>query len=199
MNRLTLKRVAAFFFRVTLSDSLIAIALVLSGCQHSYRENSVVGAPARPKLRSDSTVFVAIPADGRYHHRFVPDSGQYCAVTIRDAFARYVKRAYVGRKVQTFAEGLETARANDCTYFVYPTILRWEDHATEFSGRRDKLEVKVEVAEAATGEILHATILQGRSRLFTGGGDSPEDLLIEPVRNYLASLFQPVHVPSALR
>jgi hypothetical protein len=173
--------------------------LLLSACQHTYRELPVGGAPPRPELPTGSTVYVAIPPDGRHRKEFVPESGQFTAVTLRDAFAKYVKRAYVGRRVQSYQEGLETARAAGCGYFVYPTILRWEDRFTEYSGRRDLVEIKVEIAEAASGEVLHATILRGRSRLFTDGGDTPQDLLPEPIRNYVASLFQPVHVPSALR
>ncbi|MBI4660857.1 MAG: DUF4823 domain-containing protein [Verrucomicrobia bacterium] len=173
--------------------------LVLAGCQHSFQEIPATGVPAKPKLRTDSTVYVAIPPDARFKNEFVFNSGQLTAVAIRDAFAAYVKRAYVGRKPESFTEGLETARANLCTYFVYPSILRWEDRATEFSGRRDRIEIRIEVVEAASGEILHAATLRGRSRWFTDGGDTPQDLLQEPVRNYVASLFQPVRVPSALR
>jgi len=194
----TLNQRLRFPHAITAALGILA-ALLLCGCQHSYREMPVANVPARPKLKTDSTVFVAIPPDGRHHHQFVYESGQFTAVTIRDAFAKYVKRAYVGRRVQTFAEGLETARAAGCGYFICPTILRWEDRSTEYSGRRDLLEIKVEIVEAASGEILHATVLQGRSRLFTDGGDAPQDLLPEPIRNYVASLFQPVHTPSALR
>jgi len=177
----------------------IAGVLLFSACEHTYREVPIAGAPARPKLQMNDTVYVAIPPDGRHRKEFVPESGQFTAVTFRDVFAKYAKRAYVGRRVQSFQEGLETARAAGCRYFIYPTILRWEDRATEYSTRRDLVEIKVEVAEAASGEILHATVLRGRSRLFTDGGDTPQDLLPEPIRNYVASLFQPVHTPSAMR
>lgn len=178
---------------------LTAAALTLLGCQHTYQEINVAGVPPRPKLRTDSTVYVALPPDARHKKEFIFNTGQITAVAVRDAFAKYVKRAYVGRRAQSFAEGLETARATQCAYFIYPSILVWENHATEFSGRRDRIEIKLEVADAATGEILHATILRGLSRWFTDGGDTPQDLLPEPIRNYVASLFQPIETPSALR
>jgi hypothetical protein len=186
-----IKRAAAWF--ATLAT------LFLAGCQHAYQELPVAGAPERPILRTDSTVYVALPPDGRRKRDFVPASGETMAIIVRDTFAKYVKRAYMGRRVQSFADGLETARTNQWNYFVYPSILRWEDHATDLSGLRDKIEVKIEVADTATGEILHATVLRGRSRWFSDGGDTPKDLLPEPVQNYVSSLFQPVRVPSALR
>ena len=191
--------VGAFLRRSAIAVLLAASVLFFSGCQHTYMEIPVAGVAARSKLRTDSIVLVAIPADGRFKNQFASNSGQITAVALRDAFAKFVKRAYVGRKVQSFADGLETARTNNCTYFIFPTILRWENHATEFSGRRDLVEIKIEVAASDTGEILHATILRGRSRWFSDGGDMPQDLLEEPVRNYVTSLFQPVHIPTALR
>ena len=177
----------------------VLASLSLMGCQHAYQEMPVAGAPKRPILRTDSTVYVALPPDGRRKRDFVPASGETAAILIRDAFAKYVKRAYMGRRVQSFADGLETARANQWNYFVYPSILRWEDHATDLSGLRDKIEVKIEIADTVSGEILHATVLRGRSRWFSGGEDTPKDLLPDPVRNYVSSLFQPVRVPSAFR
>ena len=197
--RQSLGKKGRFLRSPALAGLLMASAMLLSGCQHTYVELPVPGVPARSKLMTDSVVLVAIPADGRFKSQFASNSGQITAVALRDAFAKFVKRAYVGRKVQSFAEGLETARTNNCAYFIFPTILRWENHATEFSGRRDRVEIKIEVAASGSGEILHATILRGRSRWFTDGGDTPQDLLEEPVRNYATSLFQPVHIPTALR
>lgn len=184
----------------TLAKIFLGFAVALfAGCQHTYKELPVAGVPALPKLKADTMVYVAIPPDARFKKELIQNSGQTTSVVVRDAFAKYVKRAYVGRRAQTFAEGLETAREVQCAYFVYPSILVWEDHATDLSGRRDKLEIKIQVADSATGEVLHATILSGRSRWFNDGGDTPQDLLPEPVKNYVASLFQPVYTPSALR
>jgi hypothetical protein len=174
-------------------------ALALVGCEHTYQEVPVSSNASRPKLKTEVLLYVPIPPDGRFKKDFVVDSGTLTAVAVRDAFAKYVKRAYLGRRVESFEESLETARNHNCAYVVYSRVLRWEDRATEFSGRTDKIEIRIEVADSASGEILHATILKGRSRWLTDGGDSPKDLLLEPIKNYAASLFQPVSRPSGLR
>ncbi|MCI0534799.1 MAG: DUF4823 domain-containing protein [Verrucomicrobiales bacterium] len=151
-----------------------------------------------PKLSTTAIVYVAVPSDAYQKKELTIDSGRQTAELVRDAFAKYVRRAYVGRQTETFAEALATGRKFNCTYLVYPWLLRWEDHTTEFSGVRDKVEIKIEVVDIPSGEILHATTIQGKGPWMTSGGDSPPDILAEPVGKYVASLFQVIHTPSAL-
>lgn len=185
--------------RSILALSLAATALSLPGCRHAYQEVKLGQIAARPTLQTDATVFVALPADARFKNAPVVNSGRLAAVTVRSAFAKYVKAAYLGRRLEGFQENLEAARQSRCRYLVYPSLLRWEDRLTEYTTIRDKLEIKIDVADTASGAILHSSVLKGKSRVFTDGDDSPKDLLEEPIRNFVASLFRPEYTPSALR
>jgi hypothetical protein len=179
--------------------ALSLLWLILLGCQHTYQEKRLEKDAALPRLSTDATAYVAIPPDAWDKKQVATDSGKLTAVAVRDAFAKNLKRAFLARRLETFSQSLETARNANCTYLVYPTVLLWEDHSTEFSGVRDKIEVRIRVADSVSGDILAETILKGKSRWFTDGGDVPQDLLQEPIQNYVASLFHPVYVPSALR
>lgn len=172
---------------------------IFTGCEHTYVENRVGESSERPRLHPDAIAYVAIPPDARYKRGFAQNSGKATAYALRDEFAKYFQRAYVGRKIESFEEGLETARAYKWSYFVYPTVLRWEDRSTENSGRRDRLEIQIQVVDSKSGALLDATILKGKSRWMTDGGDIPDDLLAEPIRNYVASFFNSLATPSALR
>jgi hypothetical protein len=175
----------------------IAIAAFVSGCEHSAHETPT-GQITGPKLKTDSIVYVAVPPDALYKKDLAIDSGRQTAELIRTHFAKYARKAYVGRHVETFAEALATASKFNCTYLAYPWLLQWEDHATEFSGVRDKVEIKIEVAEVPSGNILHSKTIAGTGVWLTSGGESPRDILTEPVAKYVASLFQTVRTPSAL-
>jgi hypothetical protein len=72
---------------------------------------------------------------------------------------------------------------------VYPTILHWEDRATEWSGIPDRVEIKIEIIGATTGKGLDSAIIKGKSGLATFGGDHPQDLLPKPVEDYVSGLF----------
>ena len=70
-----------------------------------------------------------------------------------------------------------------------PEILHWEDRNTEWSGIKDKIEIKLVVYDAATGNELASTIIAGKIKWATFGGDHPQDLLPEPLKRYVESLY----------
>jgi hypothetical protein len=175
---------------------LVALLATVLGCKHTYEQVPVTSTGV--KLRSNGTVYVATPADARFKKEIIVDSGRTAAKAIREAFARHARLAWVGRRPETRDEALSSAQGIPSTYLVYPTIVRWEDRSTENTGRRDRIELKIEVLDPLSGEVLHATVLKGTSRWFTDGGDKPDDLLTEPIEKYVASLFQPVYAPSGL-
>jgi hypothetical protein len=186
-------------FRLFLSAACVTLLLASSACKSTHEEIRQNASAPRPKLRSDSLIYVALPAAAKFKNDFVPNSNTATANILRDTFSKYVKRAYSGRRTESFEEALETARRNACTYLIFPTILRWEDHSTEFSGIRDKLELKIDLADAVSGDILDSTVLKAEGKWMSDGGDTPQDLLPAPVANYVDSLFQgPIAVPSAL-
>jgi Domain of unknown function (DUF4823) len=74
-------------------------------------------------------------------------------------------------------------------YYVVSEILHWEDHATEWSGLPDKIEVKIMVYDGGTGKELASTLIAGESKWATFGGDHPQDLLPEPLNSYVESLY----------
>jgi hypothetical protein len=177
---------------------LACLMLVLVGCKSSYEQVEVANTPSRPQLDTKAAVYVALAGDFQHKKDFIINSGRTTSEIIRDTFAKYARRAYIARRPESFAESLETARNGKCAYLVYPTILHWEDHTTELTGIPDRIEVKIEITDTATGNPLHATVLKGRGSVMTDGGDRPQDLLPEPVSKYVASLFQVIHTPSAL-
>lgn len=170
-----------------------------AGCQHRYEEVDALPGAGREKLRTDASVYVAIPFDARFKGELVMNSGKLTAEVVQDSFKKFVKRAYGGRKVESLEESLQTAREHQITYLAHITLLRWEDRATEYSGRTDKLELRIDVLDVETGETLHSKLIRGKSRWMTDGGDAPQDLLPEPVDRFVASLFQVTHVPSAMQ
>jgi hypothetical protein len=82
-------------------------------------------------------------------------------------------------------------RKSEFKYLVYPTILHWEDRATEWSALPDRIEVKIDLIETATGKLLDSVVIRGKSGLATLGCDHPQDLLPKPVDEFVSTLFHP--------
>ncbi|HHS7683625.1 TPA: DUF4823 domain-containing protein [Yersinia enterocolitica] len=51
------------------------------------------------------------------------------------------------------------------------------------------IAIKITVYNAASDNIISSTIINGKSKWATFGGDHPQDLLAKPVSEYISSLF----------
>jgi len=166
----------------------VVSALLLASCADT---NEVVRLDTSSDVRLDvaSTIYIAVPADGVYGANTYRGSGQNTAQIINSAFAKRSRLTEVGRCPQSFSEARDAALSDNWQYFVYPTILHWEDRATEWSAIPDKVEVKIEVVETATNRSLASAVIKGKSGLATFGGDRPQDLLPEPIEEFVSSLY----------
>ncbi len=161
----------------------ILVVVVLAGCAASYQQNVV--APMASKLERGKPVLIATPASGSYGNKQYPASGQQTATVVHGAFAKYTKAAVSNCLDLTC---LLNEGRKDYSYYVVPQILHWEDRNTEWSGIPDRVEIKITVYDAS-GKDLAAIVLSGTSKWATFGGDHPEDLLPEPIGQYVTSLY----------
>ena len=163
---------------------LLAIGLAY-GCASTYEQVDVTAPSA--KLQQGKSIMIATPSDGSYASSSYSGSGNMTAVAVNAAFARYSDNISVSTECKDI-ECLKT-QSTSVDYFVVPEILQWEDRNTEWSGKKDKLEVKLSVFDAADGATLATTIISGTSKWMTFGGDHPQDLLPEPLNKYVESLY----------
>ena len=105
------------------------------------------------------------------------------------SFAKRTSVVEIGTSYQRQEDALGFARGKSFAYLVYPTILHWEDRATEWSGIPDKVEVKIQLFNVREGSPVETVFIKGKSGLATFGGDHPQDLLPEPVEKFVSSLY----------
>ena len=147
-----------------------AIAL-LSGCYVSNREikYSIKGA-----VPVGTAISVTPPEDGIYMEDVYPNSGKVVARKLVAALTPY----YPGSSV--------SSAGNGSGYLIEPKILHWEDRATEWSGKADR--VKVSLPLYRSGSLVGSALVTANSSWWTFGGDHPEDLLDTPFEAYAAAL-----------
>ncbi len=185
------------FFPFLVSCVAASAALLTASCRTTVSQTAtseLKGAQLNPK----SAMYVGIPADAPGRKGPVLNSGQKAAELIRDAFGKCARQAWIGRRMEVFDDALETARNIRAHYLVYPTLIRWEDRATEWNGLPDKAEIKIQIADCATGDIIHSSILKATGPNMSSGDETPAEILVEPVAKYAASVFQKTHTPTAL-
>ncbi|MGV3774674.1 MAG: DUF4823 domain-containing protein [Verrucomicrobiales bacterium] len=176
--------------------SLCCLVFAGSGCKNTYKEQSEF--KLAPKLQQDNRIFVAMPFDAVFKGRVMFKSGKNVASTISEAFGRYGRGVFVSKQPQSLSESMESARGVRAEYLIYPTIVTWEDRATEWSAMRDKLVLRMDVIEVANGQTVYSRTVTGRGKWMTEGGDTPSDLLDDPVESFANDLYKKHEIPSGL-
>ena len=172
---------------------VIPCALVLfTGCAHNYKLHSIQRSGP---LRKDGSALVSIPQDGAFERISYPGSGRQVARVVAAAFAKHVKQVDTLPAPAQANEQFEAAKKGGFRYLVVPTVAHWEDRATEWSGRSDRIEIEIRTLNVDDKSTVTLGSIEGKSRWGTLGGDSPEDMLSEPIDAYVGWLFAPIGAP----
>lgn len=166
---------------------LLLAALLLSSCTQKLSVDHV--SAKQGELSRGGFAYVSVPRDGQYGTIIYHGSGQLTTQAVAAAFAKYLKISEMSLRVENTGEALARARQLSADYLVVPLILQWEDRATEWSGRRDKIKIKITVVDVQSERTLASAVISGKSTYWTLGGDNPEDMLSEPVNEFVGSLF----------
>lgn len=166
--------------------AVIIVSFIACGCASTYRQETLVSP--RAKLSRNKSVLISTPADGFYESDHYADSGKATSNAVRAAFAYFSNNVAVVPDCENLV-CLQKGRPQGTGYYVVPEILHWEERATEWSGLPDKIEIKISVYEGRNLEELASTVVSGKSKWATFGGDHPQDLLPEPIKKFVRSLY----------
>jgi hypothetical protein len=167
---------------------MLAIAIFLAGCADSHSLN-VSNAEIVNKIPSTSSAYVALSEDGSYGSKNYVGSGRLLSNVIRSGLVTHINDVTVAENPESLKSSITTAQGNGSDILFYPTILHWEDRATEWSGKADKVKVKIVTWDVKQNTEVSSAIIDGASGLATFGGDHPQDLLPEPITAYINTLF----------
>lgn len=165
----------------------LGFTLTLAGCADSHNWTPQQNGSAR--IGANDRIFISTPMNGEYGSHVYRGSGRNTAKIIYNAANGKSRWVRVGGVAESFEDAVFQAQRADQDILIFPTILHWEDRATEWSMIPDKVEVKVDVVNVQTGDVISSGVIKGSSGLATLGGDHPQDLLPEPVAEFVSSLF----------
>ncbi len=160
----------------------------LGACAPSGLEQT---AAAAADLSPSASVYVAIPADGRFAGHVYPESGRRLARLIVRAFAPHVRAVKAATEAESEAAALASARDGGFTYLAASRILRWEDRAGAWSGMADAAEIRITLIETRSGDAADIVVIVGqnvRDGAAVGRG-APEDLLVRPLEGYVTRVL----------
>ncbi|WP_417667543.1 DUF4823 domain-containing protein [Pseudidiomarina sp.] len=166
---------------------LTTVMMLFSGCASTYNY-SEFQAPV-DKLDPSLGVLISVPEDGWYENTQYRNSGRMTVNAVRAAFSKNASKVDIAQDCHD-EECLDKIDVERYGYFVKPVILHWEDRATEWSGKPDRIEIQIVIYDAITKSELANSSYTGKSKWATFGGDHPQDLLPEPTNEYVSNLYQ---------
>jgi hypothetical protein len=158
----------------------------LAGCATSVeRKDEFV----RARIDSSQSTYVALPPDGGSDGRILPGSGQKTQAVMTRILSAYLRNVTNGHRVESTEQALATARSRRVHFLFVPRVLHWEDHRTEYSGRRDRVQVAINVYEVPGGNLVGATTVVGVGKSWSSGDQQPEHLLVDPIGTFVLKLL----------
>jgi len=154
---------------------VIAAGFTLSAC--AYQTVQMLpghGGPAA--LTSGDIPCVMVAADGAYGSRVYAGSGR----TVSTQIVSVVRRTWPEATLVEPPDENEAATrcgALGSNYLIVPTLLHWEDRATNWSGVRDHIDVEVHLLRIAPKELLRSMTFEARNNWFTLVDAAPSELL----------------------
>ncbi len=163
--------------------ALLLVPVVMTGCTSTYNME-VLKSPSG-KLQRTHSVAIKTPSNGSFEGQSYSGSGRMTADAFKAGFSRYSSDAKLVSTGETRGDyaGLQKV------YYVEPEILHWEERATEWSGKPDRIEIKVNVYETSSMNTVSSVVFTGKSKWASLGGDHPQELLPKPIEDYLKTLY----------
>jgi hypothetical protein len=165
----------------------VIIILLTAGCAATYQTNDV--KPISTTLDSSLGILISVPENGSFGHQHYANSGVMTANALRSAFMMHTSSVEVTDDCHGEA-CLSEAYVIKYGYYVKPVILHWEERNTEWSGKRDKIEIQVTIYDTKSQQVVSSTRFAGKSKWATFGGDHPQELLPKPTNEFVDNLYR---------
>lgn len=167
--------------------ALLALVLLVSGCA-SVRYTRLIEEPA-PKLNSSGSAYILAPVNGMYHGKEMTRSGKIMSNVVYSVFLKHFNRVEIAPVGEKYEEGFQKAKTGGFTYLINTKILLWEDHATEWSGLWDRIDMQLGIYDVSSSKLLDSIGFKGHGTWLTFGGYHPQNIVERSIDDYVDSLF----------
>lgn len=165
-------------------------AILCTACTSTYSVERAGWIDVPPRLDGQGEVHVSVSADGGIEEKTYAGSGLMTSEAVVAAFSSHAARVVLGAPQNPPGTDPLKSALGGAMYRVVPTILHWEDRATEWTGEPDVIKVRIKVFEGEGGALLDSVLLHGVSKWATMGGDHPQDMLIPLLAEYVESIYR---------
>ena len=164
------------------------LLIFLTACVSKYKTDSFT--PLAQPLSKSGSACVMLARDGAYGARTYPGSGHTVSRLLHNAILAHMSKAELATRVESLSVAISVARKGGMNYVFEPVILNWEDRATAWSGRPDRITIRIGIWDAVTGRQLSSSHERASSKWATFGGDHPQDLVPHVVETFASRVVR---------
>ncbi len=164
---------------------LLFAIFILSACTAKY---DVIRHDDK-QLSINDSYYISNPKDGQYDGDNYVNSGQMTRDALFNELSILGVKAEKADETLSKDDSLLNAKQQGYNILIYPTILHWEDRATEWSGLRDRAKIKLELIDTNTESTVDSTVFDLVGTWWTFGGLHPQDMVDEAVKEYFKEIF----------
>ena len=166
------------------------LVVLLFGCATAPNEyESIHQYQTNEPLSSDGQISVQTPKNARFDETVYEDSGYKTAAAFKEALESHAKAIKVIDTCE-LNNCLKQAKSNGSKYLMALNLIFWEDRATNWSGKADRLTVKVSTYEVSSGDLLYMSYLHTNTSIYAPSGGHVEDYLPFISNQYVSTLYK---------
>ena len=164
------------------------LSLFLDGCfakSEILQGNQTTSGSAIAKT---DAIAIMLPNDGSYGSTVYAGSGRLVASKIKQATFGKAQNSEIVETVKP-EEAVEYCKERDIRFLIRPSILHWEDRATNWSGIRDHIKVELVLMNPRDKSTLNSLMFNATSTWWTFVNNPPEDMLDESFEEAVRKLL----------
>lgn len=163
---------------------VVSAAILMSGCTASYQGDFLKPQVA---MKAQTRILIVTPPYGTFEDIDYPGSGNEVASALAKEMQTYAQEiSVIPTPVRIADIRDEDLQRND--YVFIPEILHWEDRATGWSFRPDRIEIRFDIYTSQR-ELVNSYLVTGRSAYVVWVSREPNSLLKQPIRDMLETFF----------
>ena len=159
--------------------------LFFTSCLSTYRYN--YDNPQNEPLISNKKIAISVSQDGYYGDDVYKGSGLEVSNAIKEELNKYSHKTLILRKKQSLND-FSITELSEYDYIIIPQILHWEDRATAWSGKPDKIEVYIDIYNSQK-QLLKSGSFYGESAKSTLLSNDPSVLIQKPIKIFFETVF----------
>lgn len=165
--------------------TMVASAMIMSGCTASYNRDFLQEPSS---MKTGSRILIVTPEDGKFEEDIYFDSAKELIQVLTKQLQHYTTNISFIPNTVTIND-INDSQLQQFDYVIIPKILHWEDRATGWSFRPDRIKIHFDIFDNQRNSI-NSVDITGKSASLVWVQKTPKSLLPKPISKMLKELFQ---------